>query len=310
MRIAHVSDLHVLSPAGVEWRSILFNKRITGYANVLLHRARVFRRDYLDAVLASAARAADHVVVTGDVTNMSLESEYEEATRILAAVARSVEVTLVPGNHDVYLPRVQREGRFSHHFSAFYASDLPELALDVPAGRFPCVKLRGPVAIIGLSSAVPRPPFVSAGHLGRPQLAALTRTLAHPEVTRRTPIVLVHHPPMGERFRLEQLRSGLTDARALRDALHDLPRGLVLFGHLHVRTRTWLATAAGQLEVVSASAAAVDHPSDAVRAGYNLYEIDPEGRIVSVEAWVVDPATLDVRRHEMPIGSVRPGGHP
>jgi hypothetical protein len=71
-----------------------------------------------------------------------------------------------------------------------------------------------------------------------------------------------------------------------------------------------LATAAGQLEVVSASAAAVDHPSDAVRAGYNLYETDPEGRIVSLEAWVVDPATLDVRRHEMPIWSVRPRGHP
>jgi len=296
MRIAHVSDLHALSPLGVEWRKILFNKRITALANLLLHRARVFRRDYLDAVLAAAARNADHVVVTGDLTNMSLESEYEEAHRMLQAVARTVEVTVVPGNHDVYLPHVQREGRFSRHFSAFFISDLPELAVDVPAGRFPCVRLRGPVAVIGLSSAVPRPPFVSSGHLGRKQLDALARILAHPDVACRTPIVLVHHDPMDSRFRLEQRRSGLTDARALRDALRNVARGLVVFGHVHVRKRSELVTAAGAVQVVSASAAGVDHPSDTVRAGYNLYEIDPEGRVVSQEAWVLDPATLDVKR--------------
>ena len=34
------------------------------------------------------------------------------------------------------------------------------------------VKLRGPVAIIGLTTAVPRPPFVSAGFVGRHQLEA------------------------------------------------------------------------------------------------------------------------------------------
>jgi 3',5'-cyclic AMP phosphodiesterase CpdA len=218
MRIAHVSDLHVVSPRGVHWRSVLFNKRMTGYANMLLHRARVFRRDYLDAVLAAAARESDQVVVTGDLTNLSLESEYEEAVRLLEDVARTTEVTVVPGNHDVYLPHVQREGRFAHHFGSFFTSDLPELAQDVPAGRFPCVRLRGPVAIIGLSSAVPRPPFVSAGHLGRQQLDVLMRILAHPEVARRTPVVLVHHDPMGSRVPLDQLRSGLTDAGALRRA--------------------------------------------------------------------------------------------
>jgi hypothetical protein len=37
--------------------------------NILLHRGRVFRRDYLNAVLAAAAREADHLVVTGDMTN-------------------------------------------------------------------------------------------------------------------------------------------------------------------------------------------------------------------------------------------------
>ncbi|MGZ7040192.1 MAG: metallophosphoesterase family protein, partial [Thermoanaerobaculia bacterium] len=64
LRIAHISDTHFLSHIGVEWRRMLFNKRITGYANTILRRGRVHRREYLAAVLDAAAAHADHVVVT------------------------------------------------------------------------------------------------------------------------------------------------------------------------------------------------------------------------------------------------------
>ncbi|CAN5919606.1 metallophosphoesterase [soil metagenome] len=295
-RIAHVSDLHVLAPSGVELRRILFNKRMTGYANLVLKRARVYRRDYLVAVLAEAASSADHLVVTGDITNLSLEGEYEEAVRLLEDAARSTEVTVVPGNHDIYLPSIHRERRFPHHFGGFMESDLPALALDLPAGRFPFVKLRGPAAIIGLTSAVPRPPFVSAGHVGAAQLGALEQVLLHPEVSRRTPVVLIHHCPFDSRFRLEQLRGGLVDASALRATLQGLARGLVLYGHLHVRRHARLATASGGLDVVCATAAALDHPDDRIRAGFNLYELDDDGRIGSIEARVLDLATSAFRR--------------
>ena len=294
-RIAHVSDLHVLAPAGVELRRILFNKRMTGYANLVLKRARVYRRDYLVSVLAEAASAADHLVVTGDITNLSLEGEYEEAVRLLEDAARSTEVTVVPGNHDIYLPSIHRERRFPHHFGGFMESDLPALAVDLPAGYFPCVKLRGPAAIIGLTSAVPRPPFVSAGYVGTEQLAALEQVLQHPEVARRTPVVLIHHSPFDSRFRLEQLRGGLVDAPALRAALEPLARGLVLYGHLHVRRHARLATASGGLDVVCATAAALDHPDDRIRAGFNLYELDDDGRIGSIEARVLDASASAFR---------------
>jgi 3',5'-cyclic AMP phosphodiesterase CpdA len=253
LRIAHLSDLHVLSPGGVEWRKILFNKRITGYANLVLRRGRVFRRAYLLSVLEAAAAWADQVVVTGDITNLALESEYDEARRLLDSLGRGAEVTVVPGNHDIYLPSIQREHRFPRYFGKFLASDLPEGAVKLQAGPYPCVKLRGPAAIIALSSAVPRPPFVASGHVGRVQLAALERVLAHPEVARRTPVVLIHHPPVDRRIRLAQLRDGLVDAASLRRSLAPLARGLVLFGHLHRRVRCVLPTASGALDVIGAS---------------------------------------------------------
>lgn len=287
-RIAHVSDLHVLSPAGAEWRRMLFNKRITGHANLILRRGRVYRREYLLAVLEAAAARADHVVVTGDITNLSLEGEYEEARALLDEVARSAEVTVAPGNHDIYLPAIHRERRFPHHFDVFLKSDLPHFARDLPAGRYPCVKLRGPAAIIALSSAVPRPPFISAGYVGRDQLEALEEVLAHPEVSQRTPVLLIHHPPLDSRMRISRLRDGLVDAAFLRRRLAGLRRGLVLFGHIHARVHCTLPTATGALDVVSASGAALDHPRGAVRAGFNLYGLDAHGGITSIEAFMID----------------------
>ena len=295
-RIAHVSDLHVLSHTAAEWRKIVFNKRITGFANLVLRRGRVHRREYLEAVVSAAAKAADHVVVTGDITNLALEHEYDDARTLLDEVARSTEVTVVPGNHDIYLPAVFHERRFAHHFRRFLGSDLPDLARDLAAGPYPCVKLRGPVAIIAVSSGVPRPPFIAAGFVGHEQLDALAGILAHPEVARRTPVILIHHPPVDDRRRLLQLRDGLVDAAAFRRALVPLRRGLVLFGHLHVRVRCSIETASGSIDVVGAGGAALDHPNRSVRAGFNLYEIDDDGNVATIEAHVLDASGRNLER--------------
>ena len=292
-RLAHVSDTHVLSPDGVHWRELLFNKRITGWANTRLRRKRVYRRRYLEAVLDAASRA-DHLVITGDVTNLALEGEYREALSLLDGRSGSAEISMVPGNHDLYLPSIGREGRFERHFGSFVRSDLPELGAAVAAGFYPFVRLRGPAAIIGLSSAVPRPPFIAAGYLGHGQLLALKSILEHPEVARRFPVILVHHPPVDSRNRLLRLRDGLTDAASLRHVLATLRSGLVLFGHLHARVRCRF----GALDVACASGAALDHADDSIRAGYNLYELD-EGGVAGMEAYVIDVSTGALRRVEV-----------
>jgi hypothetical protein len=166
------------------------------------------------------------------------------------------------------------------------------------------VKLRGSAAIIALSSAVPRPPFIAAGFVGTAQLAALGRLLGHPDVAGRTPVILIHHPPVDMRVRLAQLRDGLVDAASFRKTLAPLARGLVLFGHLHVRVRCVLRTAAGAVDIIAASGAALDHPDPSVRAGFNLYEIDDDGRIATVGARVVDSSGGPLRETSI---AERPG---
>ncbi|MEX2152146.1 MAG: metallophosphoesterase [Gemmatimonadaceae bacterium] len=196
---------------------------------------------------------------------------------------------MVPGNHDIYLPSTHDTRRFPHHFGKFFESDLPELACDLRAGAFPCVKLRGAIALVALSSAVPRPPFISAGFVGHEQLAALRRILEHPAVRQRLPVILIHHPPVDTRSRLVQLKDGLVDAAALRATLASVSRGLVLYGHLHVREHRTITTANGSLDAIAASGAALDHPDASVRAGFNVYDVDEAGTMRSIEAHVVDP---------------------
>ena len=50
------------------------------------------------------------------------------------------------------------------------------------------------------------------------------------------------------------------------------------------------------MDVVGASGAALDHDSPSVRAGFNLYEIDDDGTIASVEAHVLDASGHNLER--------------
>ena len=76
MRIAHFSDLHVLALDGVSKRRF-FNKRFTGWVNLRVKRAHKHRPGHVRAVAREIARAkVDHVVITGDLTNLALEQEF------------------------------------------------------------------------------------------------------------------------------------------------------------------------------------------------------------------------------------------
>src|SRR5262249_58516195 len=60
---------------------------------------------------------------------------------------------------------------------------------------FPFVRRRGPVAIVGVSTACPMPPFYAAGRAGRRQLDALRARLVELQADGMFRVVLLHHPP-------------------------------------------------------------------------------------------------------------------
>ncbi len=326
MRIAHFSDLHVLALGGVGWARYM-NKRLTGVANLALRRAPldeltglwrsaaehfptrlrkkdVHRSEYVRVVAREVARTkVDHVVITGDVTNLALETEFAAARAILEGELHLTpdHISIIPGNHDTYTRGALRDHRFTQFFEAYTRCDI-DVGVEVGPGHFPYVKLRGPCAFIGLCSAVPRPPFVAAGELGEAQLGALTAALDHPEVKRRTPVILIHHPPVGPASRLKMAMEGLRDGARLVERLQPLSRGLVVHGHLHRRMQSRIPTRSGHVVVGGAASASLHHEHEARMSGFNVYEFDDSGALTAIDAHVLDPATETFHREAVPDG--------
>ena len=116
-RIAHFSDTHVLSVRGAT-PARFFNKRWTGAVNLALNRARHYRVDIFERLLdAVVATKPDHVICTGDLVNLALESEFERVLNLLRSRFSPGELTLVPGNHDYYVREAITAGFFENKFA-------------------------------------------------------------------------------------------------------------------------------------------------------------------------------------------------
>ena len=103
--LAHLSDLHMaVKPELAQ----LFSKRGLGYINWQRGRKLIHRPEVLEAVTRDLkAQSFDHIAVTGDLVNLSLPDEYAAAGAWLAALGNGRDVTVVPGNHDVYIRAVE-----------------------------------------------------------------------------------------------------------------------------------------------------------------------------------------------------------
>ena len=101
--LGHLSDLHA-TPVVVENPLHLLNKRFFGWLSWQIKRRRFHRTSVVDALMDDLSRAPiDHVVVTGDLTNIALVSEFGAARERLKRLGDARDVSIVPGNHDAYV---------------------------------------------------------------------------------------------------------------------------------------------------------------------------------------------------------------
>src|SRR3990172_3245159 len=303
--LAHISDVHLAPITGFHPR--YWNlKRGLGYLNWHRGRRFVHQKGVADAIAADAvAQGPDHIVVTGDLANIGLPAEYDAASSWLGALGEPGRVSVVPGNHDIYTARL--------HGASCLARWAPYMTSDAwgaeHAGKsdqgFPFVRRVGPVALVGLNSAVPTPPFVAAGHLGARQLSAFGETLGRLAQTRMIRVVLIHHPPLaGMAPRLRALQDAADFERVLLEHGADP----VLHGHNHRDMLAWRQWSRGHvpvLGVASGSAGREHRPGPLAR--YNLLRLGrdagelriecrtrglaaPGGPIIDLERRVLAPA--------------------
>jgi len=280
VRIAHISDLHVLDWTGARPLQFL-GKRLTGLANLIGHRRGAHP---LHVALALADRLAqpdiDHVCVTGDLTNLALDGEFARARDVLGRIGGPDRVTVVPGNHDAYTVGAARSGRAERWFGDLQG----ERAAGADRGHasYPFARdLLGGVRIYGLSSAVPSLPFCAFGHIGRRQVDKWRALAAGEPASTVVRIVLVHHnlhrePGLGKRLAV------LRDAPAFAAAARERRVDLVLHGHSHQPFQGHLA-GAPPIAVVGCGSSTW-HRDGKEYARFNLIAIE-DGRITSIRAF-------------------------
>ena len=276
--LAHLSDLHLpIPPGALRPFGQLAGKRLLAYLAWRRKRRRAVPSAGLLADVAAAG--VDHVAVTGDLTNLALPGEFAAARDWLAGLGTPERVTVVPGNHDATVAVPWASGIGS--WQDWMAGD----AAPPGAEPFPFLRRRGPVALVGLSSAVPTLPGSAAGRLGAGQLARLPALLDLAGREGLFRVVLVHHPPaLGPGGR----RKALGDREALRTVLARHGAELVLHGHHHVPLEDELPGPAGGIPVLGTPQALATGRD---RPGWQLHRIGREGA-----GWRIE-TTLRLRDH-------------
>jgi 3',5'-cyclic AMP phosphodiesterase CpdA len=263
--LAHLSDPH-LAPLPTPNLFELAGKRLGGFVNWHYNRRHVHRADVLDRIVDDLkVRAPNHVAVTGDLVNLSLAGEFLPARAWLERLGSAHDVTVVPGNHDTYVwSKARHPGR---HWAEYMRGD-GAAATEPP--QFPFVRRRGPVSMIGLTTAVPTPPFRATGRLGESQLARLAVLLDELGRSGAFRVVLIHHPPI---TRPEWGDRRLIDGNAFIALIQQHGAELILHGHEHLGLVRWLEGPQRRVPAVGVPSASGAAGAKYDIAAYNLYAI-------------------------------------
>jgi 3',5'-cyclic AMP phosphodiesterase CpdA len=265
-RVAHLSDVHMLEAGPVA--SILQDLaiRFVSAGRSVDARARTRR---LERALSAAIRSgADHVVLSGDLTEVGADAQFEAFAAVLHDSGILPEnVTLVPGNHDAYT-----------------SGEAWRRALDGPlrayrgtaADRDGKVVERGDVVFLPVDVACPQPITRSAGELSQAAAAALESRFSDPAFADKTMVVVQHHPPFEHETTAWQWLDGLRGSARLMASLVRHRHVQVLHGHLHKAVDRIVGL--GKSRVLGAPATVEDpHGSPRVR----LYELR-EGQLEAI----------------------------
>ncbi|KAL0479973.1 metA [Acrasis kona] len=229
--LVHMSDIHIWQPQyftnPITLGSILTNnkwrdmKQAQGYLNVAFNRGpNSYHPDLFTKGLKDIIKHDfDHLLITGDITNISLNDEFQRVRDLLNenyldAIPNNDKsevwryCTAIPGNHDAYTPTSVDLDLFGKYFgdTLGYYKHSETCSLH---GRFPAIKIiqtqckTTNVIVLSLCTGVPTKPFVAAGTFGGTQLKDASDILDQAQqhlhtqgVATMYKIILMHHPPI------------------------------------------------------------------------------------------------------------------
>ena len=220
--LAHLSDLHLLEARHGARRGV--DRRRLAYLSAgRPHDAVERRRRAVHALQAARRSGADHVLVTGDLTEDGIDEQFEVLAEVLhEGGLPPSQVTLLPGNHDAY----SAGGAFARALAGPLRAYAETSTPGVP------VVLRD-VALLPMSTAIPQAYQISAGSIDRPALESAAKLASDGRRSGLALVLAMHHPPQRRAIPLMQWIDGLRDHEAVGAILAEHDHVHVVHGHLH-----------------------------------------------------------------------------
>ncbi len=230
-------------------RRFIHNKAVTDY----------MVKDFLSST-------PDHILVTGDLTNLSLPCEYDRALEWLQSLGTPDTVTAIPGNHDLLLDATGAQNGLLQN-AAYMSTDKAGKANT--ALTFPFCKRRKNVVFIGLSTSIETPIGWCSGRLGEMQRDRLRHILDEAGRENLCRIVALHHPPAGP----QKKRGGLEDLDAFAKIIAEYGAELILHGHTHHPSLHTLPGPEGPVPVLGVASLSVQPGKGYPEGCWHEYEV-------------------------------------
>lgn len=224
-RIAHLSDVHTLDPqhrrSSTRYR---FATKVVSMGRAVdpTSRARKLTR----ALAVAKASGADHVVITGDLTEMGDASEFEHFANLLEEAGLPEDgVTLVPGNHDAYTSGAAWRRALEGPLARWANASATE------AGK---LVIRGDVAFLPIDTSCFQS-LARSGGLFTPEAArAVQARIDDPALRDKAIMLVMHHPPfVHHKNPVAEWIDGLRGCAHVLDMLAQHPQVQILHGHMH-----------------------------------------------------------------------------
>jgi 3',5'-cyclic AMP phosphodiesterase CpdA len=208
---------------------------------------------YIASVIEAEKFSSAAVLVSGDVAQSGLTSEFRAATEALRSVTaaltrvqgRTINVLTCPGNHDVNWELIKSDPEARHLAFSPYVTFRNSVSTGSRIGSnieperlYEIIPIEGtpPVLVVSFNSATIEGPTDHRGYIGEGQLEnALKEANAHPNWADSVRIAMFHHhlvsvSTIESRIASESL---LTDAATVRRRLLKEGFSVVLHGHRH-----------------------------------------------------------------------------
>ncbi|MBF8263177.1 MAG: hypothetical protein HW387_842 [Parachlamydiales bacterium] len=273
MRIVQISDVHFTRPT---WNPLRFcAKRLAGMANWFLFRRSWYSHEPMQVLPDLFQKLkVDLILVGGDLTSTSLPKEFIAAKDFFNQFSQSK--IFIPGNHDQYTRRSQRNLRFYRFFqNQRRALEHPLNFFSLPEHGIEVHRLQKGWWCIALDTAPPTSLTSSNGLFSASVEKYLEEALrALPKNER---ILVLNHFPF---FENDQSLHRLINAERLRALLEKFPNAcLYLHGHTHRHMIADLRP--NNLPLILDAGCPIQKP----QSTWNLIDLNEEGCEVSGYLW-------------------------